>query len=181
MNIALYTDGSCPRNWDPGPNNPAGWAFVVVNRNDIFKHQEHGQTERLSCSGRVITKDPQRGWIGARTGTNQTAELCGVYWALRYVQWNRAEGAPLDSVALFTDSKYAKFMVTREWKWDDNCEMENKELVLACRKLQDDVDVRIRWLPGHRGFHWNEKADELAYEAAKLGKYVGTNEWRKML
>lgn len=156
-NVAIYCDGSCPNNRKPSPENPAAWAFVVVKRIDIFIHKKGYEIAR--AAGRVVTDPTARGYDGAEHGSNQTAELTA---AIRALQWAQVHREDLGRVALFTDSKYVKRLLLRQWKHDDEGEMENKALVLKARELQEDVDARIRWVKGHAGIYWNEEADEAA-------------------
>jgi len=167
-NVALYCDGSCPNNRKPSRDNPASWAFVAVRRVDIFDHRAGHEIAR--ASGRVITDPDARGYDGAEHGSNQTAELTAAIRALQWAQVNRKE---IGRIALFTDSKYVKNLLLRQWKHDDEGEMENKALVLKARALQDDVDTRVRWVKGHVGIHWNEEADDAAHRALRGVRSLG--------
>jgi len=165
INAAIYCDGSCPMNAGSSPETPAGWGFVVVKRDDIFEHTPG--REWVAEYGAVVVDPRGAGYEGAEHGSNQTAELTA---AIKALAWAYHRRDAIGRLALFTDSKYVKNLLLRQWKWDDNGEMDNKALVLRARDLQDDVDARVRWVKGHSGIYWNERADGLAREGLLVAK-----------
>ena len=93
------------------------------------------------------------------SSTNNVAELTAILRAL--------EAIPKDaeSVAIHTDSKYAIGVLTQGWKAKANQELIAKtRAVLAARS-----NVRLVYVPGHSGVPMNERADELAREAIRVG------------
>jgi ribonuclease HI len=90
--------------------------------------------------------------------TNNVAELTAVL--------RGAECIPRDAVsaAVMTDSKYAIGVLTKGWK-----AKVNQELILRARDVLAGRAIRVLYVPGHSGVPMNERADELAREAVRLG------------
>lgn len=91
--------------------------------------------------------------------TNNVAELTAV---LRGAECIPADAA---SAAVMTDSKYAIGVLTKGWK-----AKANQELILHIRKVLAGRRLHIIYVPGHSGVPMNERADELAREAVRLGR-----------
>ena len=107
------------------------------------------------------------GFIGP--GTNQIAELTAAIEGLSLVPL----GAPVE---LVSDSLYVLKGLT-EWRsgWERNGwknskkePVANLELWKALFLVADDRRVTTRWVKGHNGDHYNERADALANKALKL-------------
>ena len=92
------------------------------------------------------------------SATNNVAELTAI---LRGV-----ESIPRDAVsaAVMTDSKYAIGVLTKGWK-----AKVNQELILRTRQALAGRTIRVVYVPGHAGIPMNERADELAREAVRMG------------
>ncbi|MFS0704837.1 ribonuclease H [Cellulomonas sp. 179-A 9B4 NHS] len=141
--ITVSTDGSCLRN----PGGAIGWAWV-----------NHDGT---SASG------------GARSGTNQVAELTAV---LEAVLAHPGE-EPLRVVA---DSQYAIKCASewlpgwrrKGWRTASGGPVQNLGLVQAIdRAIADRTGpVTFGWVRGHTGDRFNERADELAGAAARAAR-----------
>lgn len=127
--IRAFTDGACKGN--PGP---AG-------------------------SGAVIElPDGRRGeWARALgRATNNIAELTAIEMALELL--DDADIPPSAPVALFSDSSYARGVLTQGWK-----AKANQELIRQIKeKLAARPGVVLHWVAGHVGIPGNERADELA-------------------
>ena len=156
MAIVLYTDGAVRGNGTPQAR--ASWAYVAVWREKPMQHQT-GET-RWERAGLVET-DPKvvPDFIGAEKHTNNTGELSAIYWALRFLQSPMAP--PEWPAFVMTDSKYAISMIRGE-----KAVHANKELVRKIRKLyfglREKQVVTLKWVKGHVGIKFNERADELA-------------------
>lgn len=107
---------------------------------------------------------------GAATGTNQIAELTAVLRAI--------EAHPGDQPLLIeSDSKYAISCATdwiegwrrKGWRTASGSPVKNLELVQAIDRAiaERPGSVRFRWVRGHVGNPFNERADALAVMAAK--------------
>ncbi len=139
--IIVSTDGSCLRN----PGGAIGWAWVA---------HEGGRFD----SG------------GAASGTNQVAELTAV---LRAVEAH--PGA--EPLLIEADSQYAIRCASewiegwrrKGWRTASGSPVKNLELVQAIDRAITDREgpVRFRWVRGHVGNPFNERADELAGLAAR--------------
>lgn len=135
----VSTDGSCLRN----PGGAIGWAWV----------NHHGGFD----SG------------GAASGTNQIAELTAVLRAIHA----HPGATPL---LIESDSRYAIQCATdwlpgwkrKGWRTSTGKPVQNLHLVQGIDEAiaERPGPVRFRWVRGHVGHTYNERADELARLAA---------------
>jgi len=139
--VVIYTDGGAIGN--PGPG---GYGVVL-------RHGEHGK----ELSG------------GYRMTTNNRMELMACIAALEALK------RPCSAI-LYSDSAYVVNGITKGWAerwrrhgWErPNGEMaENIDLWQRLLELQDQHDVEFEWVKGHAGLPGNERADQLASEAAR--------------
>ena len=133
--IDIYTDGACSGN--PGIG---GWGVVIlVNKQEI-----------LLNGGDQLT-------------TNNKMELTAAIKALEYFEIKK-------DLTIYTDSKYVKDGIESwiiNWKkngWKTSAKkiVKNKELWMQLDNLINKHSVTWKWVKGHAGFEFNEKADELA-------------------
>lgn len=135
--VTIYTDGACRGN--PGPG---GWGALL----------RYGRHEREISGGEAET-------------TNNRMELQAALEALR------ALTQPCE-VTLTTDSEYLKKGIT-EWlpNWKRrNWRRKGGKLanVDLWKKLDDEITrhrIHWRWVRGHAGNMYNERADRLARKA----------------
>ena len=136
MSIEIYTDGACSGN--PGLG---GWgAIILIHKN-----------EPIYING------------GSLNTTNNQMELKAAIEALKYLSKS-------NSINLFTDSKYVKDGIEswitnwkkNGWKTSTKKIVKNKELWMQLDNLINKHNVTWKWVKGHAGFEFNEKADELA-------------------
>jgi ribonuclease HI len=133
--VVIYTDGACRGN--PGPG---GWGAVLM----------FGDREREICGGEPAT-------------TNNRMELTAAIQALEALK------RPC-KVELHTDSQYVKNGITewlslwkaRGWRTFSKSAVKNEDLWrrLDAARLRHEVDWR--WVKGHAGHEFNERADALA-------------------
>jgi ribonuclease HI len=144
MTWTTYTDGACA----PSNPGPAGWGAVVI----------------APLGGGV---SEHYGFIGP--GTNQIAELTAALEGLQKVPLGEA-------VELVSDSQYVLKGLS-EWRsgWErrgfKNAKGEivaNLELWQKLFLVADARRVTVRWVRGHNGDHYNERADALANKALAL-------------
>ena len=137
--VTIYTDGGCRPN--PGPG---GWGAVVL----------HPDGKPIEMNG----ADPK--------ATNNRMELQAAIEALRSLDGPHR-------VELFTDSQYVRKGVT-EWmtKWRATGWKTAGKKDVANRDLWEALNVEIerhriewKWVRGHTGDKWNERADQLASAA----------------
>lgn len=140
--ILAFTDGGCRGN--PGPAG-AG-AVVKLPDGTVYEASAH---------------------LGR--GTNNIGELSAIALAISLLD---EAGVPADApVAVFSDSTYARGVLTQNWK-----AKANPELITAVKAaLKVRPGVRLHWVAGHVGVAGNERADELA----NLG-VAGKNTRRKI-
>ena len=133
--VVIHTDGACSGN--PGPG---GWGAVL--------HYSSAEKEL---------------WGGEIQTTNNRMELMAAIQALEALK------RPC-RVELHTDSQYVMKGISewihgwkrRGWKTADKKPVKNDDLWmrLDAARLRHEVDWR--WVKGHAGHEFNERADELA-------------------
>ena len=139
-----YTDGACA----PSNPGPAGWGAVVVAPDG------HTETDHY-------------GFIGH--GTNQIAELTAAIEGLTLVP----AGAVVE---LVSDSQYVLKGISewragwerKGWKNSKGEPVANLALWKQLFVLVDARKVKTRWVRGHNGDPYNERADALANQALRL-------------
>ena len=140
--IKIFSDGACKGN--PGKSG-TGLALYA-----------HNEVEQL--------------WYGLYNpeGTNNTAELNGMYAALRLARNKLAQNL---SVGLFIDSSYAINCITKwAYGWQKNGwkkkgdEIKNLELIQRIFALYQELESRIaiHHVKGHAGIAGNELADRMS-------------------
>lgn len=137
--VTLITDGACHGN--PGPG---GWACIL-------RHERH--TKELSGSELHTT--------------NNRMELAAVLHGLRSLR------EPC-RVTVITDSEYVRKGITtwiygwkrRGWKTATKTPVLNQDLWKAIDEEAHKHEVEWEWVKGHADHADNNRADELATEAA---------------
>ena len=141
MKWVAYTDGACA----PSNPGPAGWGVVLI-----------------AADG--VTETDHYGFIGP--GTNQIAELTAALEGLSRVPVG-------DAVELVSDSQYV-LKGLGEWRagWERkgyrNSKGEQVANLALWKQLFAAADARkvtTRWVRGHNGDVYNERADALANKA----------------
>jgi ribonuclease HI len=133
--VVIYTDGSCRGN--PGPG---GWGAILMS----------GGREREIWGGEAAT-------------TNNRMELTAAIEALS------ALTRPC-RVELHTDSKYVQSGITqwlqlwkaRGWRTMSKGAVKNEDLWRRLDEARLRHEVDWRWIKGHAGHEFNERADQLA-------------------
>ena len=130
--VVCFTDGSCRGN--PGPAGVG--VYIQYPDGSSHKHSK---------------------FLGK--ATNNIAELTALGDAIDIVEQQSNYGsAPL---ILFTDSKYAEGVLSKNWK-----AKANRELIQSIKsKIRARGNIKIVWVAGHAGILGNEEADTLANEA----------------
>jgi len=132
----IYTDGAC--NPNPGPG---GWAAIILLPN-AQPRELHG---------------------GEAHTTNNQMELRAVIEALKALPQPH-------HVTLYTDSQYLRQGITewlpqwraRNWQTSAKQAVKNQQLWQALAVEVARHRIEWRWVKGHAGNKWNERADELA-------------------
>lgn len=133
--VELYTDGACKGN--PGPG---GWGALLRYR---------GQEKEL--------------FGGERATTNNRMEILAVIEGLGVLK-RRCR------VVVYTDSQYVKNGITewihnwkrRGWLTAAKEPVKNVDLWQRLDAAVAAHDVEWRWVKGHSGHEFNERADQLA-------------------
>lgn len=138
--VEIYTDGGCINN--PGPG---GFGVILLYKN-----------HRKEMSG------------GFRQTTNNRMEILAAIKGLEALKGKCR-------VTIYSDSQYVVNAIEKGWaeRWRENGWKRNKkekavnpDLWERLLNLCDSHDVRFRWIRGHVGTVENERADQLAKEAA---------------
>jgi len=136
--IKIYTDGAC--NPNPGPG---GWGAVILYPN---------KKNPVEISG------------GEQRTTNNQMELMAAIKALEKFK------EPQKNIVLFTDSKYIRKGITQwiaiweknGWQTSEKKDVKNKSLWLQLNENSKKHQIKWKWVKGHAGNKWNERADLLA-------------------
>ena len=139
--VTIYTDGAC----DPNPG-PGGWAAILRS----------GSAEKVLTGSEPNT-------------TNNRMELTAALHALQ------ALNQPCQ-VDLYTDSEYLKRGITewlpgwraRNWRRKGG-ELKNVDLWQALDSALRTHKVTWHWVRGHAGHTDNERVDQLARQAGRMG------------
>ena len=134
--ITIYTDGACSGN--PGIG---GWGIVILEL----------KKEPIFLNG------------GDDNTTNNQMELTAAIKALKYFEDRK-------KITLFTDSQYVKNGIEswinnwkkNGWKTASKKPVKNKELWVELDLLIAKHNIIWKWVKGHSGNLYNEKADFLA-------------------
>ena len=136
MSISIYTDGACSGN--PGIG---GWGAVIIIKNE----------NPIYLNG------------GSDYTTNNKMELTAAIKSLQYFTESK-------NIIIFTDSKYVMNGIEswidnwkkNGWKTANKKKVKNQEL---WEKLDSEISkhtIKWKWIKGHTGNEFNEKADCLA-------------------
>ena len=137
--VEIFTDGACKGN--PGPG---GWGAVIRS----------GEHEKEISGGEPLT-------------TNNRMELLAAIRSLEALK------RPC-RVKLYTDSNYVRDGITKwihgwkrnGWKTADRKPVKNAELWQELVDAASRHEVEWHWVKGHSGHPENERADQLACDAA---------------
>eukprot|EP00959_Pyramimonas_sp_CCMP1952_P296678 6206599-Pyramimonas_sp.AAC.1 len=150
----IATDGS-------GLDGEAGWGAV------IFRYEgpgSPGMVPDFVLHAPVVCRAWDHRWIGARSQTNNTAELSAIGEVMHWLLNEAPDGGAVP-VHIRYDSEYAANTARGLWEVKSN-----EELAETVRGLTEQVMARrqVTWehVYGHTGVHDNELADR----AADLGR-----------
>lgn len=137
--LTIYTDGGA----DPNPG-PGGWGVVLV--------EPDGSVSEL--------------WGSEAETTNNRMELTAAIRALEAL----AERGSVRTIEMVTDSQYLKQGVTswmkgwiaRGWRLKNGDPVKNADLWKRLAPLVASYRLTWRWVRGHTGDRYNERADQLA-------------------
>ena len=138
--VEIFTDGACKGN--PGPG---GWGAVI----------RYGKHEKELSGGESNTTNNRMELMAAIEALNALTRPC--------------------QVILSTDSNYVKDGITKwifgwqknGWKTADRKPVKNADLWQALLAAVRRHQVEWRWVRGHAGHPENERADQLASDAAR--------------
>ncbi len=169
--IYLYVDGSCEENRNVTSETPAGWGFCIIE-GDSGLGKGHGELV-YEESDKVETDKYSKYFLGAAVGSNNTAELSAIAYALR---WLLMEGTNRPAV-IRGDSQYAMNITMGKWKAKANRDLAKRvqQLWLEVRKIRV---VECEHVKAHRGHRWNERADHLAFRAMKEENALPLQFWK---
>jgi ribonuclease HI len=88
--------------------------------------------------------------------TNNCMEMTAIIEAMQWIPGGLR-------AVVYSDSDYCVKVITGRWK-----AKKNLGLVKRARKLLRHTKTELRWIKGHNGNRWNEKADELAGKGVRL-------------
>tara|TARA_B100001996_G_scaffold76496_1_gene56493 strand:- start:4 stop:561 length:558 start_codon:yes stop_codon:yes gene_type:complete len=169
--ISIYIDGSCIENRNVGPDTAAGWGFVVV-RGDRGLGKGNGDLIHEEA-GKVVTNESHDQWLGAEVGSNNTAELSAMIYALKWV----ITKCPDSEITIRADSMYALRITDGSWK-----AKQNKTLASRAQSMWKEARVLVNLesahVKAHTGHRWNERADHLAFRAQSGNAAIPLQFWK---
>lgn len=143
--MMIYTDGS-----STGGVGPGGWAFVAVSGIDNAPVHE--------ASGH----DPHT--------TNNRMELQAIVEAMRWAGERPCTILSDSQLCVKTLTTWARGWRRRGWfKYDGGVPM-NLDIVRPALELYEAGRFKLRWVRGHAGNVFNERADVLAGQARLQGR-----------
>lgn len=135
--IHIYTDGSC----EPNPG-PGGWSAILVLPGGV--EIELQGSERYTTNNRM----------------EFTAAFAGMNWMDRNGQ---------SAATIHSDSQLlVNTMETWVWGWERKGfrkARKNLDIIQPMHDLRKRLTLHWRWVRGHNGHHYNERADRLAEHA----------------
>ena len=147
--VEIYTDGGCINN--PGPG---GFGTILL----------HGNHRKELSGGFRLTTNNRMEILAAIKGLEALKEPC--------------------RVTIYSDSQYLVNAIEKGWavRWRSNGWRRNRkekainpDLWEKLLQLCEQHEVRFQWIRGHVGTEENERADQLAKEAA-TGKELAIDE-----
>ncbi|MDH2327507.1 ribonuclease HI [Cereibacter sp. SYSU M97828] len=150
--IEIYTDGSSIGN--PGPG---GYGIVTLRR---------------AADGGIVKERERSGFVAEPT-TNIRMEMTAACVAIE--QLGVPSGEP---VTVFCDLNLIPNAMNgwlanwraKGWKKSDGSAPPNRDLWDRLEAAVDGRNVAFVWVRGHNGAEHNERADKLAYRAARKGE-----------
>ena len=162
--IQIYCDGACSPN--PGKS---GTGIALYH---------HGQVIALYYG------------LYQAKGTNNTAELNGLLYALKLAQKHLTKMSNLDKVQILSDSKYAIDCITKwakgwqakGWKRGKGEEIKNIDIIKACFSLYQVISAQliISHVKGHANIEGNELSDRMAV-LARVTKQTSLTKYQEVL
>jgi ribonuclease HI len=152
--IEIFTDGSCIGN--PGPG---GYGFILLRRD---------------ASGSILKK-LERSGHATDTTTNIRMEMtavCAAFGAL-----GRVTAEPItvlcdaDLIPNAMNTWLAKWKA-KDWRKSGGKPVENRDLWERLERAAGGRNVTWGWVRGHNGTEHNERADRLAYAAARKAEKI---------
>ena len=169
--LTLYVDGSCDGNQNVDASTLAGWGVVVV-QGDSGLGRGSGEILTEFC-GPVSTSASEDDFIGAEVGSNNTAELSGLFAALRWLLTEEQQ----DAVCIRLDSQYAGNIATGAWRAKANRELAAR-VQSVWKEVASQRDLTWDHVRAHRGHRWNERADHLAFRVLNDQEPIPFSFWK---
>lgn len=183
MPTELYTDGSCLQN--PGPG---GIGYVI-------RYWEMKDGEDLPVVQQIEKS------VGYLYTTNNRMEILSAVLGLQEIAENVKNNifSNISTINLLSDSRYVCDAINKKWldKWQQNNWMtaafqgrspnpvKNKDLweqliqVISLLSASN-ILLNVQHIPGHKGYEFNERADQLAQSASKGTTFINDEVYEKL-
>lgn len=129
-----------------------------MHKYTIFTDGAYSPARNQGGIGFVIVEDGKEVFSYSKmyvNSTNQRMELMAVIVALESIKTS-------SEVIIVTDSMYIVGTLTKNWKRKANTDLWAR----LDRAIERHKLIDVRWVKGHNGSEYNEKADKLAYNAS---------------
>lgn len=137
--IEVYTDGSNVHNGKE--YSYGGYGFVIKIEDHVL---EGGGTMFLNESKPV---------------TNNRAELLAILESLNLIL---ELGFTDTSIQLYSDSQWCVKTINGEWSMKKNMDLWLRFNKIKKKLKVSKIDLKVEWIKGHVGNHYNEIADDIA-------------------
>lgn len=157
---------------EPSSQNPESPRVEIYTDGACLKNPGPGGYGAVIIEGDRVREVSQ----GFRHTTNNRMELMAVTESLKLLDG-------MTPAVIYSDSQYVVNAINKGWihKWKfSSGSKKNWDLWKELLGLLEIHNVEIAWVKGHAGIPGNEKADDLATRAARLGPLSVDEEYESL-
>jgi ribonuclease HI len=128
-----------------------------------------GRADKPGGYGWIVVRDNKPllfGCGGSPSTTNNIMELVAVVEGLEAIK-RHGFVQPGERLEVVSDSEYVLGLASGKYH-----PKRNRDLAIRLRGLFEEMSVEGRWVKGHRGDPWNERADRIAKKGKEYNSYA---------